>query len=113
MTALAVLDVWQDLALGGGVAPQLVRDDHPQDVAQTAQQFVEEALGGFGITPALHEDVEHLAVLVYRTPQIVLLAADADEHLVHEPFVARPWPAPPQRVGEHPSKCRPQSRMLS
>jgi hypothetical protein len=42
MTALAVLDVWQDLALGGGVAPQLVRDDHPQDVAQTAQQFVED-----------------------------------------------------------------------
>jgi len=36
----------------------------------------------------------------------MLLATDADEHLVHEPFVARPWPAPSQRGGEHPTEAQ-------
>ena len=39
-------------------------------------------------------------MLVDRSPQVVQLAADADEHLIQMPFVARPGPAPLERVGE-------------
>ena len=39
-------------------------------------------------------------MLVDRTPQIVLLAANADEHLVHVPLVAGLWPSPLQHLGE-------------
>jgi hypothetical protein len=37
-------------------------------------------------------------------PEIVLLAANADEHFVHEPLVAWMWPAPLQRRGEQPPR---------
>jgi hypothetical protein len=42
----------------------------------------------------LHEDVESVSILV-DLPETMLPATDTDEHLVHEPFVARSRPAPP------------------
>jgi len=47
-----------------------------------------------------------VAVLVDRTPEIVLLAADADEHLVEVLFVARLGPSSLQLVGELPTKAQ-------
>ncbi len=49
--------------------------------------------------------VEHDPVLVEHSPKVVQLAADVDEHLIHEPFVARLWPTPLQRVGEQPAEA--------
>lgn len=40
------------------------------------------------------------------TPKIALLAADADEHLVHVPLVTGLWPSLPQHNGEDPAKAR-------
>src|SRR5215468_6130251 len=77
--ALAVLDARQGLALGGGVAPELVCHDHPRNVSQALQQLAKEPLGCGRAAPALDQDVEDISVLVDRTPKIVLLAADADE----------------------------------
>ena len=34
------------------------------------------------------------------------LAADADEHLIHVPLIARSWSAPLQRIGEDPAKAQ-------
>jgi len=104
---------WQDLPLCGGVAAQLVRDDHARHLPQTAQQLAKETLGGLCIAPALDEDVEHVAVLVDRAPEIMRLALDADEHLVHEPFVARLWPPPLSAFANSWPKSRLQSRMAS
>ena len=61
-----MLHAGQDLPLGGGIALQFVRYDDPWDVLQAAQQLAEEALRSLGVAPALHEDVEHLAVLIRR-----------------------------------------------
>jgi hypothetical protein len=36
------------------------------------QQLAKEALGSFGIAPTLHQDVEHMAVLVDGTPKVML-----------------------------------------
>ena len=96
----------QDRALRRGVAFELVGHDHARHVLQAAQQLAQEPLGGPGIAPALDEDVEHMAVLVHRPPEVVLLAADADEHLIHVLFVARPWPAPLQLIRELPTKAQ-------
>jgi len=65
-----------------------------------------EPLGCGRAAPALDQNVEYISVLVDRTPKIVLLAADADEHLVHVPFVAGLWPSLPQRIGEDPAKAQ-------
>ena len=67
---------------------------------QAAQQLAEEPLGSAGIAPALNQNVEHAALLVDGTPEVMQLAPDADEHLIEMPFVAGTWPMPLQRVGE-------------
>src|SRR4051794_28801617 len=77
IAALAMLDAGQDVALCGAVAAQLVGHDHPRNVLQAAQQLAEEPLGSPGIAPALHEDVEHVAMLVHSPPEIMQLAPDA------------------------------------
>src|SRR4051812_35756049 len=91
VAALSVLYARQNVTLGSGVALELVGDDDPRGVLQALQQLAKEALGGFGVAPALHQDVEHVPVLIDRTPEIMQLATDAEKHLVHKPFVARPW----------------------
>jgi len=75
-------------------------------VLQALQQLAKEPRGRLGIAPALDQDVEHVAVLIHRAPEMVQLAADADEHLVHESLVAWPWPTPLQRGGEQPAEAQ-------
>src|SRR3954452_21541464 len=77
-----------------------------RDVPQPLQQLLEEALGRLGAAPALHQDVEHRAVLVDRPPEVVDLAADADEDLVQVPLVTRPRPPLLERVGERPPEAQ-------
>jgi hypothetical protein len=55
------------------------------------QQAPEEALGGFGISAFLNENVEHNAVLIHGVPKIMRHALDTNEHLVQVPL------APPGR----------------
>src|SRR5690348_5030030 len=106
IAALAGLDPRQDLAFGGGVALELVCDDHPRNIPQALQQLAEEPRGRGCVAPALDQNVEDISVLVDRAPQIVLLAADPDEHLVHVPLVSGLWPAPLQRIGEDPAEAQ-------
>jgi hypothetical protein len=89
----------------GLIACQLVGDNHPRHIPQTLEQFMEKPLGCFGVSPRLHQDVEHVAVLVNRTPQIAPLAIDLDEHLIEVPFVARAGSARAQLVGVVLSEC--------
>src|SRR5215510_6972629 len=106
IAALAVLHPRQDLAFGGGVALELVRDDYPRNTPQTLQQLAEEPRGRGCVAPALDQNVEDISGLVDRAPKIVLLAADPDEHLVHVPLVAGLWPPPLQRIGEDPAEAQ-------
>jgi hypothetical protein len=106
IAALAMLDPWQDLPLGRTIAPEFIGHDHTGNVLQPLEQLLEEPLGRLGAAPALHQNIEHGTVLIDRSPQIVQLAADADEHLIQMPLVARPWPAALERVGECPAKAQ-------
>ena len=72
---------------------------------QALQQLAEEPLGGIGVAPALHQDVEQSA-LADRTPEITRFAADPDEHLIEKPFVAWLWATPFQNIGEQPAKAQ-------
>jgi hypothetical protein len=53
------------------------------------KQSPAEALRGFAVSPLLNQDVPHDAVLLDGTPQMVLDAWDANEHLVHMPTITR------------------------
>ena len=92
----AVLDIWHDLTLGGSIRAELV-GDHPSGwAALLAQETPQQALGRFGITPRLDDFVEHIAVLIHRPPQPVLLARDRDHDLVQVPKIATAWRLTPE-----------------
>jgi len=94
-----MLDRCQQLAVGDLVAAEFVGDDHPRHVLQVFEQRAEESFGGHRISAGLDQNVEHVAVLVDRAPQLVLRAVDPDEHFVAVPFVTGPWPASAQPAG--------------
>ena len=84
----AMDDRGHDLAMRSGVASQLVGEELPGHPALPFQQLPKEAFGGFPITAWLNEDVEHVTVLVHRTPEILPLSLDGDEDLVQVPDIA-------------------------
>lgn len=95
-----MLDIRQYGALRDAIAFQFIRYDHARHILQALQQSFEEAFGRFAITPSLNEDVEHDAMLIYRTPQIMKFAMNADEDLIEVPLVARSRTSPTQTLRE-------------
>ena len=78
------------LAVPHLVAGELVGDDHPWHLPQALAQSAEELLCGHRVSARLDQNVEHVAVLVDRAPQLPLCAVDLDEHLIEVRFVTQP-----------------------
>ena len=68
-----------------GIASQLVGDHPPRLASLTFQQLSKEAFSRTSIAARLDEDVDHVAVLVNRTPEIVPVALDGYEELIQVP----------------------------
>src|SRR5438552_17349849 len=64
-----------------------------------AQQSSKESFRGALITARLNQDVDHVAVLIHGTPEILLLAVDSNEDLVQVPSIAEAALTPPQFSG--------------
>ena len=47
-----------------------------------------------GVTAALNQHVEDLALVIDGTPEVHPLAGDPHHHLVEVPAMARPWTTP-------------------
>jgi hypothetical protein len=90
IAVLPVLNAGQHLPLRGTIAFQAIGDDDPWDVVAALEELAEELLGRPLVTPTLHQDVEHMAVLIHRPPQIVTRTTDREKHLVQVPLVAGP-----------------------
>ena len=78
----------QKLAVSDPMAGQLVGDNHPRHLSQALEQLTEKPLGRHRGAARLHQDVEHVAVLVDRAPQLMGGAVDRHEDLVEVPVVA-------------------------
>ena len=57
------------------------------------------------IAPGLDEDVDHIAVLVNGTPQILALALDVHDQFVQVPGVAQASSPAPERPGVRRTEC--------
>src|SRR3954465_14714519 len=68
---LSVLDAGRDLLLRGPIAGKLIGDHDARRPALPLQQLAQEPFGGPFVPPALHQDVEHDALLVHRAPHPV------------------------------------------
>ena len=56
-----------------GVTLQFVGDQHPWCVTQAHEELAKKAFRRLLVTPALHEDIEHMAILVDCMPQVMVL----------------------------------------
>ncbi len=87
VAARVVPSFGQHLAVRDAVAAQPISNQAPRLVLQPSEQAPEEALGRSGVAPFLRKDVEYNSVLVHGSPEVVHLAADAYEHLIHVPCI--------------------------
>ncbi len=71
------------------IAPQLVGHEQHRLCPLAFQEFTEEALCGASIATRLDKDVDHIAVLIDGSPEILPLALDRDEELVQVPCVSQ------------------------
>ena len=85
-----VSHVAEDASHGSGVASQFVGNDPQWFGTLAAQESSKESLCGALITMRLDQNVDHVAVLIHGTPQILLLAVDSNEDLIQVPVVAQP-----------------------
>jgi len=69
------------------VTAEFVGDQPARDAALALQQFPEEPRGGASIPSRLDQDVEDVAVLVDRAPQVLLATMQGDEQLIQMPPV--------------------------
>ena len=76
IAALAMFDARQNLALGGAVALQFIRDNHPWDILTAFEQLAEKLLRCLLVASALYQDIEDIVVLIDGAPQIMALAVD-------------------------------------
>src|SRR3974377_1232647 len=72
----------------GRVASQSVSNDPQRLSSLSAQKSAEEPFCGASITPRLHQDVDYVAILVDRPPEILQVAVDSEEDFVQMPVVA-------------------------
>jgi hypothetical protein len=99
IATLVVFHPSQHLTFSRAVALQLIRDDHPRDVLQPLEKIAKKHLRRLLVAAALHQDVEHVIVLVDRSPQVITLAMDGQNHPVEMPMVSEPGPTTSQPIG--------------
>ena len=75
------------------VGSELVGHDGGWSDALLLQEFSHQLERRLAVSPWLNEDVEHDAVLIDGTPQIMLHSLDPDEHLIDVPLVPGSWSA--------------------
>src|SRR5436309_11460898 len=89
VAALPMFHSGQHLPFCRAITLELVRDDHPWHVLQALEQLTKKLLRGLFVTPALHQNVEHVVVLIYRAPQVMTFTINRQKHFVQVPLV--PW----------------------
>ena len=93
----AVQDRRDQGTAGGLIARQLVGDQAARDGALCVQELAEESDRSSPIPSGLHEDVDHIPILVTRPPQVLRPALHPHEQLIEIPRISLA-PTPPSRI---------------
>ena len=101
-----MFDARSDLALGRAVGSQFVSDDAFGNQPMLFHQTPQKSFGGPFITFALQDFVQDQAVLINRTPEPKLTAADFHNHFVQMPDIAGPRLPAPQATRNTRPKLR-------
>jgi hypothetical protein len=90
---LAMCHTGHDLAVGGTVALQRIRDDHPRNILAALEQLAEEFLGRLLVPPTLDQDIQDMTILIHCPPQIVAGATERQKNLIQVPLIPRLRPS--------------------
>ena len=88
---LSMLHPLHHLFLCRCIALEFVGDDHPWSKALPLQQFTEKPLCRLSVSMLLQQDIQHVALRIHCSPQIVLLALNSDNHFIEMPFICNVW----------------------
>src|SRR5258708_40081718 len=87
-----MLHARQDFAFRCSIALQLISDDDVWDILHLLEQPAEESFRRLFVPSSLHQDIQHVAILIYRS-QGMVLAPDCEED-------ARPYATYPHSEGD-------------
>jgi len=87
---LAMFLPGENLTLGGAIALEFVGDNDARYGGESFQECAEELLRRPLVALALHQDVEHVALLIHGPSQIGIFVLAGEHHVVEAPCVA--WP---------------------
>ena len=90
------------LSDGDGIRLELVRGDAGRRETLLLQQLPQQSLRRSSAASALHQEVEHFALVVDRPPQPVFPVANLDDHLVEMPARTGTWTATAKITGDQP-----------
>jgi hypothetical protein len=82
---LLMLGVQADLLESGSIGAKLVGHEPGGSETLLPEQLADELAGRGLVPPALDQDLQHLALIVDRPPQVHLLAGDPHHHLIEMP----------------------------
>ena len=69
--------------MGDAIASQFIRHYLPRLTSIALDQAFEKALCRLNISAYLQKNINNITVLVYCSPQVLLLAVDLNEHLIN------------------------------
>jgi hypothetical protein len=102
--ALLVVAGKPKMPKGSAVGAQLVSRHLFRREALLAEQLAHELDGCALVPSALNQDLEDLALMIDRAPQIHMLAGDPDDHFVEMPAITWSRTAPPQSPSDRRSE---------
>src|SRR5258708_20442285 len=89
----------QDFAFRCSITLQLACDDHSRHVVQAFEALEKECLGGVLVAAALAPDIKQIAILIHRSPEVMLFASKRENDLIQIPLVATTRAAMAQFIG--------------
>ena len=82
------------------IASEFIGNDHARmTTSRSPQHPAKETYGRESIPPWLHKDVEHNAVLINGSPEVMSNAVDLEENVVQMPLVAGSSTPSPEAIG--------------
>ena len=81
---------WKDLWVSRRIASRPVEYELPGWFLLTIQGLAEKPFGRSTTSHPSHQNIDHVTILIHRSPEVVELPEDLDEDLIHMSDVAQP-----------------------
>lgn len=78
-----------DLSVSRVIAFQFVRDEPARFTALTFDHVTKEAAGGLCIASPLHKDINGVAILINRKPEVLMFVLNGDDGFIEVPRITQ------------------------